>query len=117
MAAQIATTEAAFVHHLQALAGGNMDDIMSDYLEESILLTPQGTFTGLEQIRGFFVFALTNILTGESLANFKVYRQEVNGDYAYIFWSAAPNVVAGGDTFHVRNGKIIMQAFAGYLPS
>lgn len=117
MTTQIATTEAVFVHHLQALASGNMDDVMSDYTDESILFTPQMQFRGLAQIRGFFEFALANILTGESMANFKPTKQDVDGEYAYIFWSAAPNVVAGGDTFHIQGGKIVMQSFAGYLPS
>jgi hypothetical protein len=51
------------------------------------------------------------------MKNFQVIRQDINGDYAYIFWTAAPAVIAGGDTFVIRDGKIVMQSFAGYIPS
>ncbi len=42
--------------------------------------------------------------------------QSVEGDYAYILWTAetADNVYeVGTDTFVVRNGKIVAQSFAG----
>jgi hypothetical protein len=42
----------------------------------------------------------------------------VDGDYAYIIWSAqtAENVYElATDTFVVRNGKIVVQSFAGKI--
>lgn len=116
MQAQAITTEAVFAHHLQALMSGNMDDILSDYTEDSVAFSPQGVFRGLEQLRGFFTFAMS-ILTPDTMQNFRVIRQDIDGDYAYIFWTAAPAVIAGGDTFVIRDGKIVMQSFAGYIPS
>ncbi len=116
MITDAATTEAVFVHHLQVLMTGNVDNILSDYTEDSIVFSPQGMFRGLDQIRGFFTFALS-ILTPEAMANFKVIQQSVDGEFAYICWSAAPAVIVGGDTFCIRGGKIVMQSFAGYIPS
>jgi len=117
MATQIGTTEAVLGHHLQALATGNLDEIMSDFVEESILYSPQTTFRGLAQIRGFFDFALNNLLAGESMANLKLIRQDIDAEFAYVFWSATPVVVVAGDSFCIRGGKIVMQSFAGYIPS
>jgi hypothetical protein len=45
-------------------------------------------------------------------------QQVVEGDYAYILWSAetADNVYeVGTDTFVVRDGKIVAQSFAAKI--
>jgi hypothetical protein len=45
-------------------------------------------------------------------------QQAVEGDYAYILWSAetADNVYeVGTDTFVVRDGKIVAQSFAAKI--
>jgi hypothetical protein len=47
-------------------------------------------------------------------------QQFVDGDYAYILWSAetADNVYElGTDTFVVRDGKIVAQSFVGKITS
>ncbi|MFN8450734.1 MAG: hypothetical protein U0521_19660 [Anaerolineae bacterium] len=86
MITDAATTEAVFVHHLQVLMTGNVDNILSDYTEDPIVF-PCSMFRGLDQICGFFTFALS-ILTPEAMANFKVIQQSVDGEFAYICWSA-----------------------------
>jgi len=51
-------------------------------------------------------------------AVFKMKQQSVDGDYAYILWTAetADNVYeVGTDTFVVRDGKIVAQSFAGKI--
>ena len=55
---------------------------------------------------------------GKPDATFKMKRQLVEGDYAYILWTAetADNVhEVGTDTFVVRDGKIVAQSFAGKI--
>ena len=47
-------TEATLGHHLQALTVKDIEAVLSDYSEESILFTPNGVITGLDQLRGFF---------------------------------------------------------------
>ena len=45
-------------------------------------------------------------------------QQSVDGDYAYILWTAetADNVYeVGTDTFVVRDGKIVAQSFAAKI--
>ena len=49
---------------------------------------------------------------------FRMKQQSVEGDYAYILWTAetADNVYElGTDTFVVRNGQIVAQSFAGKI--
>ena len=51
-------------------------------------------------------------------AVFTMKQQNVEGDYAYILWTAetADNVYElGTDTFVVREGKIVAQSFTGKI--
>jgi SnoaL-like domain len=55
---------------------------------------------------------------GKPGAAFNMKQQFVEGDYAYILWTAetADNVYeVGTDTFVVRDGKIMAQSFAGKI--
>jgi hypothetical protein len=55
---------------------------------------------------------------GKPGAAFSLQQQFVEGDYAYILWTAetADNVYElGTDTFVVREGKIVVQSFAGRI--
>jgi len=103
------TIEAVMQHHTQALMSGNLDELVKDYTRDSVLFTPMETFKGPESIKGAFA-ALAQMLSPEALANFKITKQEIQGEYAYILWTALPTFPSAGDTFHVRNGKIIMQS-------
>jgi hypothetical protein len=55
---------------------------------------------------------------GKPGAAFNMKQEFVEGDYAYILWTAetADNVYeVGTDTFAVRDGKIMAQSFAGRI--
>ena len=106
-------TEATLSHHLQAFAEGDLNAILSDYVEESVLYTPDGPTRGLSQIRGFFSGVLENAPPG-FMENFEMVRQDVAGELAYIVWKSGSVVPLGTDTFIVRNGKIVVQTFAAY---
>jgi ketosteroid isomerase-like protein len=110
------TTEAVLQHHVQALVSRNLDGILEDYTDDSVLFFPQGAFKGLKNLRAAFT-AVLGMLTPEALANMKVIKQEIDSEYAYVLWSALPAVTFGGDTFRVHNGKIVMQSFVGQMGS
>jgi ketosteroid isomerase-like protein len=103
------TIEAVLQHHGQGVITGNIDMILQDYTEDSILYTPTETFKGLDGIKRGFT-AMGKMFTPEVAANFKAIKQEIHGEYAYLLWSALPAVPFAGDTFHVHNGKILMQS-------
>ena len=55
---------------------------------------------------------------GKPGAAFSLKQQFIEGDYAYILWTAetADNVYeVGTDTFVVLDGKIVAQSFAGKI--
>jgi ketosteroid isomerase-like protein len=104
-----ATTEAVMAHHGQALMSGNLDELVKDYTRDSVFFTPAETYRGPESIRAAFA-GLMKMLPPEALANFKVIKQEIQGEYAYLLWSALPVFPFAGDTFHIRDGKIITQS-------
>jgi ketosteroid isomerase-like protein len=112
----INSTEAILGHHMQALMSRDVDEIMKDYNSNSVLFSPLGAAIGLESIRANFT-GIVGMLTPEVLGNMKLLKQDINGEYAYILWSAAPVVLNGGDTFHVQDGKIIAQSFVGQMGS
>lgn len=103
-------------HHLSSFGGGDLDGIMSDYTEQSVLFTPQGLLRGKQQIRELFVSLFAEF--AKPGASFNMLTQTVEGDAAYIVWSAetADNVYElATDTFVVRDGKIVYQSFAGKI--
>jgi ketosteroid isomerase-like protein len=104
-----ATNEAVMQHHGQALLSGNLDELLKDYTMDSVLFTPFETYKGPERIREAFA-GLMKMLPPEAIANFKITKQEMHGEYVYLLWMAPPAVPSAGDTFHIHNGKIVMQS-------
>jgi ketosteroid isomerase-like protein len=96
--AQETTTEAVMQHHGQALGSGNLDEVLKDYTQDSVLFLPTGTFKGLDDIKKGFT-ELMKMLTPEAMANFKTIKQEIQGDYVYILWTAPPLIPFAGDAF------------------
>lgn len=107
-----ATTHQVFEHHLQAFAEG-VDALVSDYTEQSVIQLPDTTLRGLTQIRKFFADFLASIQPGFWEA-FQIKRQDVEGDIAYLVWSAQPFVTMATDTLYVRDGKILVQTFTPF---
>ena len=109
------STQDTLVRHLQAFALG-LDAIMRDYTESSMLFTPQGRLTGLQDIRAFFAAFLADS-PPELLAAMTVIHQDVAGEVAYILWKAEPFIPLATDTFVIRDGKIAVQTFAALTPA
>ncbi|HEY4207626.1 MAG TPA: hypothetical protein VGM31_12465, partial [Puia sp.] len=47
-------SRAILTRHLNSFLEHNLKTLMSDYSHESVIVTPQGTYTGLQEIEGFF---------------------------------------------------------------
>jgi ketosteroid isomerase-like protein len=102
-------------HHLKALIAQDIDDIVSDYTDDAVLMTPDATVRGKSEIRAFFTHVL-KAMPGFADA-IKMSRQEIDGDVAYIVWTAPGFVILGTDTVVTRDGKIAVQTFAGHMES
>lgn len=107
-------TKAVLDHHWQTFLANDLDGVMEDYVEESILITPNGTFRGLDEIRKNFGNAFRAFPSQE--ARLTLNQSLAVADVGYIVWEAeTPEFVLsyGTDTFIIRNGKIIRQTFGG----
>ena len=85
--------------------------VMADYVDESVLITHKPTHRRPAEIRQFFTALLEGPTKG-FLNAFKMKRQDISGELAFIAWEAKPWFPFATDTFVVRNGKIVMQTFA-----
>ena len=111
------STEAVLNHHLESLAAGDIDATMEDYADDSILVLPDATLTGLDAIRATFT-DFYNGLFRPGTYEFTMDRTEILGDIAYILWHSTnegADVKLGTDTFLIRDGKIAVQTFAALI--
>jgi ketosteroid isomerase-like protein len=109
------STKDVLNNHLNSFKEGNLAGILSDYAPGAVLFTPSGPLTG-QAIEAFFKTLLAEF--AKPGAVFRMEEQFIEGDYAYILWTAetADNrYELGTDTFVVRNGRIAVQSFAGKL--
>ena len=110
-----AQTEATPLHHLTAFGGGDVDEILADYTEESVLITPDGPCAGW---RRFVPYLKTSSRSCRPDRTFIMIKQVTEGELAYIFWKAESDHVSiplGTDTFIIRDSKIVLQTFAGTI--
>lgn len=113
-----ADTQAVLDHHWETFVSNDLEGVMEDYTEESVLITPNATYTGLEEIRQNFINAF-KAFPNQS-AKLTLNQNIVVQDVGYILWEAdAPefNLTYATDTFIIRNGKIIRQTYAGVSES
>src|SRR5262245_21181665 len=112
----MATTNEVPDHHLQSFAAGDLDGTLSDYAPGAVLFTRDRPLRGVDGIRPLFQSLIAEF--GKPGARFTMKQQFVEGEYAYILWTAetADNVYElGTDTFVVRDGKIVAQSFTGTI--
>ncbi len=109
----MSSTKDVLNNHLASFREGNLEGILSDYAPGAVLFTPAGPLTG-KAIRAFFEALLAEF--AKPGAVFSLAQQFIDGDYAYILWTAETadqRYELGTDTFVVRNGKIAVQSYAG----
>ena len=110
------STKDVIDHHLGAFAERDLTGVLSDYATDAVLFTQNEPLRGMDAIRPLFQAMITEF--GKPGATFNLEEQFVEGDHAYILWTAetADNVYElGTDTFVVRDGKIVAQSFTGKL--
>jgi len=109
-------SEDVLLHHLHSFASNDLDMLMGDYIEESILITHEQTYKGPGEIRAFFTELLDHFPTNES--DFKLDKLVSDGELVFIVWHAKTptlEVALGTDTFVIEQGKIVKQTFAGKM--
>jgi ketosteroid isomerase-like protein len=103
-------------HHLTCFGQGDLNGILSDYAPGAVLFTPDGQLKGIDTIKPLFQAMIAEF--AKPGASFRLKQQFVEGEYAYILWSAETSenlYELGTDTFVVRNGKIVAQSFTAKI--
>lgn len=112
----MASTKDVLDHHLKSFSEGDLAGILSDYAPGAVMFTQNGPLKGPEAMRPLFQALIVEF--GKPGARFSLKRQSVEGEYAYLLWTAetADNVYeVATDTFVVRDGKIAAQSFTGKI--
>ena len=107
-------TEKVLKHHWDAFQAHDLEETMADYTEESVLITPDRTYTGLTEIRENFVNAFAAF--PRDSATLTLDKSVVSKDVGYILWKASTpkfNLTYATDTFIITDGKILRQTYAG----
>jgi len=102
------TPEEVFSHHAQALGAGDLDEIVADYADDAVFITPAGVRRGKDGVRAGF----TQLLADVPNAKWELPTQIYEGDILFLEWtadSAATRVEDGIDTFVFRDGLIRVQ--------
>jgi ketosteroid isomerase-like protein len=108
------STEAIVLNHLQAFVDQKgIAAILSDYAEDARFHSEARSYHGKQEISRFFLEFITSLPPG-ARDRFSLRSLRVDGDLAYITWSAGREIPLGTDTFVVRDGKIVSQTFAMY---
>lgn len=109
-----AMTQKVLDHHWETFVNNDLEGVMEDYTEESVLITPDTTYRGLDAIRENFVNAFEAFPSGGSTLTLN--KSVVEKDVGYILWQASTEdfeLRFATDTFIIRDGKIIRQTYGG----
>jgi ketosteroid isomerase-like protein len=108
MAATTRTPQEVFQHHAEVLIAGDIDGIVSDYADDAVFITPDGTRRGKDGVREGFEKLLSDLPNAE----WDVPTQIFEGDLLFIEWNAKSESTRaddGIDTFVFRDGLIRAQ--------
>jgi ketosteroid isomerase-like protein len=110
------TTASVLDHHLDAFGSQDLDAVLADYDDDSVIVTPDGTFRGLDEIEELFAGLFAEFSTEG--ASITMRERTVEGDFAYIIWEGDTpenDYEFATDTFHVPDDTITFQTFAGKI--
>ena len=111
----IPSTETVVEHHMQSGNNRNVEEVMRDYADNAILISPDGVYKGKQAIRTSYEQLVAQGSESVITADRKIFEGEVG----YVAWSMNAGqgpAVHGSDTFIVKNGKIVVQTVTIFLP-
>lgn len=109
----MASAAEVFDHHLQSFARGDLEEILRDYDEHSLMIYEDRVWRGLAGAREFFTLWLDEWLPSGS--RFDLIDQLAVDDTVYLTWtaeSAAYIYDFGTDTFVIKDSKVLRQTVA-----
>jgi uncharacterized protein (TIGR02246 family) len=102
------TAQEVFQHHAQALGAGDLDEIVADYADDAVFITPAGVRRGKDGVRAAF----TQLLADVPNAAWNLKTETYEGDVLFLEWAAdaaQTRVEDGIDTFVFSDGLIRVQ--------
>jgi predicted SnoaL-like aldol condensation-catalyzing enzyme len=97
-----------FDHHAQALGAEDLDEIVADYSDDAIFITPAGVLRGKDGIRQAF----TKLLSEVPQATWNLKTTIYEDDILFLEWGAeggGNRIQDAVDTFVFRDGLIRVQ--------
>lgn len=109
------STAEVWQHHIDAWEARDLDDIVSDYSENSILILNSEVFRGKSKIRDVFARLFEIFDDGSN----RIDPVILDGRTVYITWHFTPDSATeeffGTDTFIIEDAKISVQTIASPL--
>jgi hypothetical protein len=102
------TPQEIFAHHASALMAGDVDEIVADYAEDAVFITPQEVLRGKDGVRTGFARLLADLPNAEWDVPTQIYERDV----LFIEWSAVSKnarAMDGIDTFVFEGDGIRVQ--------
>lgn len=106
-------TQKVVGHHIRAMAKGDMESVLSDYTDDSVVYWEDGPSKGLAEIQTFAQTFLDSLPDG-FWKNAETLQANFDGEMGFTLWKS-PGVPIGTDTYVVRDGKIAIQTFAMFV--
>lgn len=106
------------MRHLSSFRENDLQAVISDYTNESVLITQDAIYKGPDEIKVFFTGLIAQFPKQKS--SFELDKVIVNDELVYIVWhgkTPSLDIPFATDTFIIKNGKILRQTFAGQLKS
>ena len=103
-------------HHLDSFFNNDVDALLSDYTNESVVITLEQTFIGLKEIGTFINEIIAFITNGKTILVLD--KISVENELGYLVWHTKTpkmEISLGSGTFIIKEGKIAQQTFVGQL--
>src|SRR5436190_1667142 len=102
------TPQEIFQHHASALIAGDIDEVVADYAEDALFITPRGVLRGKAGVREGFSSLLADLPNAEWDVPTQIYEEDI----LFIEWSAVSEKTRaddGVDTFVFGDDAIRVQ--------
>ncbi|MEM7541011.1 MAG: nuclear transport factor 2 family protein [Pseudomonadota bacterium] len=109
----MASAEEIFDHHLEAFGAGDLNEILTDFTDQTVMIYGDKVWRGVEGARDFFNMWLDDLLPAG--CKFELIDKIATDDMVYITWTAeSDNYVFdyGTDTFVMKDDKVWRQTVA-----
>ncbi len=108
-----AETEAVWSHHVERAAAGDLDGIMKDFGDDSVIITPAGVLAGKPAIRGFFQDFLAH-LDEAAMKSLVVNSETFHDDVVVSNFTIGSTHQTFQDTAIVTNDRIRVLSTVAY---